>query len=77
MKSQNSDMGLAYLMGFILLVVTGWVFWDYARPEWRGYQSEFRTMIAERFGEERAEQIPLGLQQIWVPELNRTDRCVT
>jgi len=77
MKSQNSDMGLAYLMGFVLLVVTGWVYWDYYRPEWKEYQSEFRSMIAEQFGEERAQQIPLGLQQIWVPELNRVDRCVT
>ena len=77
MKAQNSDLGLAYLMGLVLLVVTGWVFWDYASPEWKGYQSEFRTMIAERFGEDRAQQVPSGLQQIWVPELNRVDRCVT
>lgn len=77
MKAQNSDMRLAYLMGFILLAVTGWIFWDYSNPEWKGYQSQFRSMIAERSGEERAEQVPAGLQQIWVPELNRVDRCVT
>ena len=77
MKSQNSDMGLAYLMGFVLLVITGWVFWDYYSPEWKDYQSEFRALITERFGPERAQQVPSGLQQIWVAELDRVDRCVT
>ncbi len=77
MKSDNRDMGLAYLMGLALLVVTGWVYWDYYRPEWKNYQSEFRALITERFGEERAQQVPSGLQQIWVAELDRVDRCVT
>ncbi len=77
MKSQDSDIGLAYLTGLFLLVVTGWVFWDYYRPEWKEYQAEFQAMITERFGEERAQAVPTGLQQIWVPELDRVDRCVT
>ena len=77
MKSENRDLGWAYLMGLVLLVVTGWVYWDYYSPEWKNYQSEFRALITEQFGAERAEQVPFGLQQIWVAELDRVDRCVT
>ena len=77
MKAENNDLGLAYLLGAALLAATGWVFWDYAQPEWKGYQSEFRNTISAQFGPDRADQVPSGIQQIWVPELNRVDRCTT
>jgi cytochrome c2 len=47
------------------------------RPEWKDYQEEFQELVAEKFGEERASQVPRGLQQIWVKELGRVDRCTT
>jgi cytochrome c2 len=34
-------------------------------------------MVAKRFGERRAATIPGGIQQVWVKEINRTDRCTT
>jgi len=46
-------------------------------PDWIYYQSEFRAILAENFGEVEPEQIPSGIQQIWVEELNRVDRCTT
>jgi cytochrome c2 len=33
--------------------------------------------VASQFGEERAATVPAGLQQIWVADLKRADRCTT
>jgi cytochrome c2 len=77
MDVRNRDVDVAYVVGAILLVITGWLYYENYRPEWKSYQTEFRRKVTERFGGDRARQIPAGLQQIWVPELNRVDRCVT
>ena len=34
-------------------------------------------MVAEKFGEDRAAALPTGVQQIWVGDLSRADRCIT
>ncbi len=63
--------------GILFLLVTAFGFYDYYTPEWRSYQSEFRDLVDEKFGPERAASIPAGLQQTYVPELNVADRCIT
>ncbi len=63
--------------GVAIAVITGFVIWSAWGAEWRAYQAEFRDMIADKFGEERAAGVPRGLQQIWVRELGRVDRCTT
>lgn len=45
--------------------------------EWRTHQKEFRVLIAGRYGRARAEQVPSGIQQVWIPQLQRADRCTT
>lgn len=47
------------------------------RSDWRYYQSEFRAIVAERYGDVDLETIPAGIQQIWVEDLERVDRCTT
>ena len=71
------DSLLLYLFGGVVFVITAIVFWNYYTPEWNDYQSDFQEMVAKKFGAERAAQVPRGLQQVWVKELNRVDRCVT
>ena len=66
-----------YSFGAVALLATGFVYWNYLTPEWRGYQSDFHSLVAEKFGKERAAQIPAGLQQTWAKELGRVDRCIT
>jgi cytochrome c2 len=61
----------------VILIITAVVFWNYYTPEWKDYQDEFQEMVAKKFGADRAAQAPHGVQQIWVKELNRVDRCVT
>ncbi len=73
----SKDAIKIYVLGAVLLIVTGYLFWGDVAPEWRGYQQDFREMVAKRFGEQRADQIPAGLQQIWMKDLDRVDRCVT
>jgi cytochrome c2 len=46
-------------------------------PEWQSYQSEFRAVVAENFGSVDPSAIPSGIQQIWVEDLDRVDRCIT
>ena len=45
--------------------------------DWRYYQYEFKNEVAQRFGADKAATVPAGLQQIWVPEIQHADRCVT
>jgi cytochrome c2 len=71
------DSLFLYSFGALALLITGYVFWHYYTPEWKDYQDEFQEMVAQKFGEDKASQSPRGLQQIWVKELNRVDRCTT
>ncbi len=66
-----------YALGAMMLLVTGFIIWDHAAPEWQGYQDDFRALVAKRFGAASADQVPQGLRQIWVKDLDRVDRCVT
>ena len=46
-------------------------------PDWKYYQSEFRTIVTERFADVDPSTFPSGIQQIWVEKLDRVDRCTT
>jgi len=73
----RKDSLLLYSFGGVVFVLTAFIFWNHSTPEWKGYQNEFEEMVEEKFGAQRAAQVPSGLQQIWVKELDRVDRCVT
>lgn len=77
MEAKNGDVARIYALGGLLLLLTAWIYWDYYRPEWKRYQTEFRALVAGRFGADKARLVPTGIQQIWVAELQRADRCVT
>lgn len=73
----KKDSLLLYSFGGLALIITGLIFWNYFTPEWKGYQEEFQEMVEQKYGGQRAAAVPQGLQQIWVKDLNRVDRCVT
>lgn len=77
MKWKSQDWLWIYSLGGVTLLLTAFLFWGDIRPEWKGYQSDFKELVAKRFGADRAEQAPEGIQQIWVQRLGRVDRCVT
>lgn len=71
------DSLLLYVFGAVVLIITSVVFWNHYTPEWKDYQDEFKDLVAKKFGPERAAQASQGLQQIWVKDLDRVDRCIT
>ena len=73
----KKDSVLLYSFGGLAFIITGFIFWNYFTPEWKGYQEEFQEMVEQKYGAQRAAAVPRGLQQIWVKDLDRVDRCVT
>ncbi|MEW6511230.1 MAG: c-type cytochrome [Bacteroidota bacterium] len=65
------------IAGLALLAVMGFISYTAFVPEWRQYQSEFRDLVEEKFGPERAATVPSGLLQVYVRELDKADRCIT
>lgn len=62
----------------VLLVISTLLFARNDREhEWRYYQAEFKRLVAEKFGAEKAKVVPSGMQQIWVPALGHADRCTS
>jgi cytochrome c2 len=71
------DRPVLAIVGLLLVLSTVLFTMNDREHEWRYYQHDFRSQVAEKFGAEKAEAIPAGLQQIWVPALGRADRCIT
>lgn len=73
----KKDHLILAICGVAIVALVAFVFIVAARPEWKLYQSEFRDLVEEKFGSERATTVPSGIQQVYVRELDRVDRCVT
>jgi cytochrome c2 len=73
----NRELVLLLVAAALTLVAGGAAIVRDSVPEWRYYQIEFRAILAERVGDVEEAQIPSGVQQIWVRDLDRVDRCVT
>jgi cbb3-type cytochrome oxidase cytochrome c subunit len=71
------DRPILAAVGLLLVVSTVLFAWSDRQHDWRYYQQEFRRQVAERLGAEKAATVPAGLQQHWVADLGRADRCVT
>ncbi len=62
----------------VLLIVSTVVFaWADRVHDWRWYQSDFRALVGEKFGDDLRATVPRGIQQIYVAGLRRADRCTT
>ena len=71
------DRPVMALVGVVLVIGTGLFMWSDRAHDWRFYQMEFSQLVAEQFGADKAADVPTGLQQIWVADLERADRCTT
>ncbi len=71
------DRPVLAVIGIVLIAATVLFFLRDREHEWRYYQYEFRRLVGEKFGAEGPEDVPRGMQQVWVPSLGRADRCVT
>ena len=64
-------VGVLLVLGAVLFTVND------REHEWRFYQFDFKRLVGEKLGADKARTVPTGLQQIWIPSLGRADRCVT
>ncbi len=59
---------------FILVIVA---FYKESNPEWKHYQQEFKKYLEENVSPESASPVEFSVKQIWLPELNKVDRCIS
>jgi cytochrome c2 len=71
------DRPVLAMIGVLLILSCALFFASDRAHDWRYYQHEFRAQVAEKLGADKARSVPSGVQQIWVAELGRADRCVT
>src|SRR5690349_5247739 len=71
------DRPVLAAIGLVLVVATVLFLRNDREHEWRWYQATFKQRVAEKYGADKARTVPVGMQQIWVPSMNRADRCVT
>jgi len=64
-----SSFGLGFMAGVLL--------WQELFPEWAGVQREYNHRLAQVTGDRSKAWAFPKVQQIHLPELKRTDRCVT
>jgi cytochrome c2 len=77
MKRYARDTIWIAIFSLALVGLLGFVYYRQVAPEWKDYQEDFRDLVEKKFGPARAEMAPNGIQQIWVKDLNRVDRCTT
>jgi cytochrome c551/c552 len=65
------------IVGMVLVIGTLLFMWSDRAHDWRYYQADFRRLVAEQFGRDKAEAVPSGIQQVWLSDLERADRCQT
>lgn len=73
---RSRDRLLLALVGVLLVASLGLFAWKDWAHDWRWYQWEFKNRVEGKLGREKADAIPSGMLQVWVPELRRADRCV-
>lgn len=52
-------------------------FYKELNPEWKQYQQEYRKYLQENISPDSASAFEFSVKQIWLPELNRVDRCTS
>jgi cytochrome c2 len=74
---RQRDRAILAVVGVLLVVSTALFVRSDRAHDWRYYQYEFKNRVAAKFGADKAATVPSGLQQVWVPALQRADRCTT
>jgi cytochrome c2 len=71
------DRPVLAAIGVLLVGATAFFAYSDRQHDYKWYQARFREQVAEKFGADRAAAVSSGLQQVWVPGLQRADRCTT
>jgi len=72
---------ILYISSCVVLIFTLLYYIDdNISAEWRTYQATYRDLLKSKRGQDGkslADSPEIGLRQIYLPEMNRVDRCVT
>jgi cytochrome c551/c552 len=79
--SNNLMAGAFALSNVVLVLLLMWTVNTEYAPEWKKYQREYYRLFAERADDPALKQrilsTPLEIQQVWSPQLDIIDRCMT
>jgi cytochrome c2 len=73
----KKDPLLLFIGGVLLFALTLAMIYKENHPGWLQYQNSFAKVASQTIGQERAKTIDTGLLQLYIPSLNRVDRCIT
>src|SRR6185369_5985362 len=73
----KKDRPILAVVGILLVVSTVLFAWSDRKHYWRYWQFAFRGKVVEKLGADAAKALPTGVQQIWVADMRRADRCIT
>jgi len=68
---------LFIVSSFALGVMTMVLIWQEISPEWVGYQADYYRRLAQVTKDPSKAGTPLKVLQIYLPDMHRTDRCIT
>ena len=71
------DGPMLAIIGVLLVLSCALFFASDRAHDWRWYQATFKDEVAQKFGADRVRGVTTGVQQIWVADLGRADRCIT
>ncbi|MBI2220137.1 MAG: c-type cytochrome [Acidobacteria bacterium] len=71
------DRPVLAVIGLVLVASTAFFAWSDRQHDYKYYQYAFRNLVEEKFGHEQAAGVRTGIQQVWVKDLGRADRCIT
>jgi cytochrome c2 len=73
----RADKAALLVVSVALLCAAGAAALKEVSPPWKAVRDDVRRRVAARVGAERAARlVPEGLPQLWIPALERADRCV-
>lgn len=71
------SLTIIFVLLLALLAGMGYLVYQEYQREYRGHQKEFRQLVKTRFGADKADKMAVGVRQIWIPEIDVIDRCVS
>ncbi len=74
---RNRDFWPLLIASAASLVLVLWVAYREYTPEWHHYEQVFRGYLKGRGAFDAAAVVPDNVQQIWLPQLDRVDRCMS
>ncbi|MCC6543728.1 MAG: c-type cytochrome [Nitrospirae bacterium] len=74
MRRRNKIFAAAIIVVMIIAVV---IFYRENNKEWMHYQKDYNEKMAAKLNDPSYLKTPLRIAQIWLPQLNTTDRCIS